>query len=265
MVARAVPGPAVTASVVPSPLVPRTRSQGPVVVGVDGSLGVLTAVSWAACEAARRGVGLHLVHVGAGGEQGAGRGPTVLRRARHTAAAVAPDLSVSVARPEGAAGPALAALSARADRLVVGGRRPGDDPRATRDHTLASVLASARCPVVVVPPRRTGAWASTPSARPVVAMLRGTAGDARVLALAADAARRHRVALLRAVPRTLRPATAVGAPDPVVWDDLAGVRRLALGAQLLVVGEVGPRSADEMHGLLRRGPCAVMVAPPDPA
>lgn len=251
-------------------------SGAPVVVGVDGSLGVLTAVSWAAAEAARRGAELHLVHV-RGAEAEPGDDPRArLHRAWGTAAAVAPHVGVTVVRESGRAGPALVDHAAGAALLVVGGRRR-TDAAAPGDGTLAHLLAHAGRPLVVVPPRRTGAWSSTPSARPVLVGLTGGPGDARALDLAARTARRRRVPLLA--------VGEAGADDGVVPDlrararlhgarwvgssgDLVGTLRVAgRRAQLLVLSaplpgaESGGCGSSGVEGLPSRSPCAVMVVP----
>jgi hypothetical protein len=244
---------------------------------VDGSLGVLAAVSWAACEAAATGATLHLVHAtsetrAADGPGGGARGRTWLRRALHAAAAVAPDAAITVAQLEGPPGRALAALARGTDRLVVGGRRRQDLADPHGDATVAHLLAAAACPVVVVPPSRTGSWASTPSPRPVLAALRGTGDDRLTLELAGEAARRRRVALVAAIGapparrhRAIAHAQRAGARRLEVGDDLlAGLRRLGQRSQLLVVGAPDPDTGwtdEDLAALLRRRPCAAMVVP----
>ncbi|MFC5139918.1 universal stress protein [Actinomycetospora rhizophila] len=247
------------------------------VVGVDGSLGVLAAVSWAAGEAAATGATLHLVHATPGTlpadePDGGARGRAWLRRALRAAAAVAPDAAITVAQLEGPPGRALAAVSRSTDRVVLGGRRRRDVDDRHGDATVARLLTDARCPVIVVPPSRTGSWASTPSPRPVLAALRGTVDDRRTLELAGEAARRRRVALVAAIgaPPARRHAAIAhaqraGARRLEVGDDLlAGLRHLGQRSQLLVVGAPDPDagwSDEELAALLRHRTCAAMVVP----
>lgn len=256
-----------------------------VVVGVDGSLGVLNAVSWAAAEAARRGAALDLVHVTTGGRA---PGHAVLHRALGTAAAVAPGVAMTTvttpAREPGAAGPGLLAHAAGAGLLVVGGRRRADGG-PSGDRTVSHLLAHARCPVVVVPPRRTGAWASTPSRRPVVAGVTAPDHDAaddvleRELALALDTARCRRAPLLvwgrrnAAVDDGARSlagrAAALGVRRFALTEDLVGtLRRAGQRAQLIVLGPppepttgTSTRHDALVDDLVARSPCPVVVAP----
>jgi nucleotide-binding universal stress UspA family protein len=247
------------------------------VVGVDGSLGVLAAVSWAASEAAAAGATLHLVHARTGTPRTDGPAPGAtgrswLRRALSTAAAVAPDAAITVAQLDGPPGRVLAALSGGADRLVVGGRRRQDVVDHEGDATVAHLLTDARCPVIVVPPCRTGSWASTPSARPVLAVVRGTGDDRLTLELASEAAHRRRVALVAAIvaPQArnhaaLTYAQRAGARRLEVGDDLlAGLRHLGQQSHLLVVGTQDPDtgwSEQYLTKLLRHRACATMVVP----
>ncbi|PVZ05346.1 universal stress protein [Actinomycetospora cinnamomea] len=255
-----------------------TRGPDGVVVGVDASLGVLTAVSWAASEAAAHGVALHLVHVSrprAGSEEGAAAGRVRLRRALHAAAAIAPDIAITATQLDGPPGPTLAEHARHADRLVIGGRRRRDPVDPVGDRTVPHLLDRARCPVVVVPPFRTGAWASTPSARPVLAGLRGSDDDHPALELAAAAARRRGVALVAAVGgpegerRTaIARARRAGARRLEVTDDLLdSLRHLGRQSQLLVLARTGRGTGtagpdEDLERLLHHRPCAVMVTPP---
>ena len=247
------------------------------VVGVDSSLGVLTAVSWAASEATATGATLHLVHAESGtrraGEPvGGAMGRTWLRRALSAAAAIAPDAPITVTQLDGPPGRALVALTGSTDRLVVGGRRRQDvlDPHG--DATVAHLITGAACPVIVVPPYRTGSWASTPSPRPVLAALRGTDNDQRTLALAGEAARHRRVPLVAAIgAHTARRHVAIAyaqcasARRLEVADDLVtGLRHLGQQSQLLVVGAPDPDtgwSDEDLAELLRQRACAAMVVP----
>jgi nucleotide-binding universal stress UspA family protein len=228
-------------------------SPGGVVVGVDASLGVLSAVSWAAAEAARRHVSLHLVEVrpAAAGITEAHRSPT-LRRARGVASAVAPGSAISATSFIGAVGPALRARARDAELLVVGSRRP-TDPSTERDGTTRFLLARTDCPTAFVPARWAGSWASTPSARPVVAGLADTPDDHAVQELAARIARNLGVELIPVGP---------GA------DLIAALLDVGRCAQLIVLAGPAPldheareRRVAELEELLRRSPCAVVLPP----
>ncbi len=225
------------------------RGPRAVVVGVDGSLGVLPAVSWAAVEAAYRGVDLHLLHVERADRQSSAEPRRWLHRALGTAAAVAPDVAVTVIREKGAVGPVLARYTERACLLVVGGRRRADGG-PSEGRTAAEAIGRAGCPVVVVPPRRTGAWASTPSSRPVVAVLRAAA-DGPALDLAAETAAR------RGAPLATRLEPSQGLTT--------SLRAIGRGAQLIVIAPPrapGPgRSCDDVEDLPGESPCPVMVVP----
>jgi nucleotide-binding universal stress UspA family protein len=227
-----------------------------VVVGVDRSLGVLAAVSWAAAEAARRGARLHLVEV-----RPAGEGTTdahrsaPLRRARAVATAVAPGVAISAESLAGAVGPALRAQARDADLLVIGSRRQ-TDPSTARDGTTPFLLAGAACPTVVVPARWAGSWASTPSARPVVVGLAGTPDDRGVQELAARVVRRLGIELISVWPRR-RCSRDREDGDADLTEALLDVGRWA---QLIVVR---PSRLVQLERLLRRSPCAVVLPPSD--
>jgi len=227
---------------------------GGVVVGVDGSLGVLAAVSWAAAEASRRGARLHLVEVppAAVGATDAHRSAP-LRRARGVASAVAPGIAISAEPLVGAVGPALRARARDADLLVIGSRRH-TEPAIAPDGTTPFLLAGAACPTVVVPARWAGSWASTPSARPVVVGLAGTAGDRGVQELAARVVRRLGVELISVWPRRRcsRDREDGGAD---LTEALLDVGRWA---QLIVVSS---SRVVRLERLLPRSPCAVMLPP----
>lgn len=256
------------------------RASDRVVVGVDGSLGVLTAVSWAAAEAAHRGADLHLVQARPAGDERTEDARSSLHRALGTAAAVAPDVAVTVVGETGCAGSVLVDHAVGATLLVVGGRRL-TDTGPSGDGTVAHLLGRAPCPLIVVPPRQTGAWASTPSARPVLVGVDGGPGDGRAMDLALDTAHRRRVPLCAVGAghpaagagemATLRErARAHGAQWIEVTGELAGALRVAgQRAQLIVLSaRASSAGADRDHGpssmgeLLSRSPCAVMVTSP---
>ncbi|MFG2041871.1 universal stress protein [Dactylosporangium sp. NPDC048998] len=156
----------------PSPAFSMSPSMAPstaVVVGVDGSRDGVRAVQWAAADAARRHLPLHLLHAcGAPGRAGPGPGPGSLAAggpppegspAHLLAEAVvqARDIGLelritteSVARRPGAA---LVAASRRAAEVVVGGRGTGGFAELLTGSTAAQLVTHAACPAVVVRPR----------------------------------------------------------------------------------------------------------------
>ncbi|EST36467.1 universal stress protein [Streptomyces roseochromogenus] len=118
----------------------------PLVVGVDGSEASLEAVDWAAQEAVRHGVPLHLLHA-AGGEHEASRViSTATARARKSSPAVRISSDVS---PEDAA-TALVGVGRNAFALVLGSRGLGDLAGLLLGSVSLAVAARADCPVVVV-------------------------------------------------------------------------------------------------------------------
>ena len=236
-----------------------------VVVGVDGTLGVLAAVSWAAAEADRRRVPLHLVEVRpATTEITDARGAPTLRRARAVASAVAPTIAIHAVSLVGATGPTLRARARDAELLVLGCRRP-TDPSSEPDGTTRFLLARAACPIAFVPARWAGSWASTPSARPVVVGLADTPDDRVVHDLAARTASHLGVDLI-----SVRRRCPDGQDGASAGAAVAALLDVGRRAQLIVVA--GPTSLDhhlrdgrlvELEELLRRSPCAV-VLPPGP-
>jgi nucleotide-binding universal stress UspA family protein len=171
-----------------------------VVVGVDDSLSARAAVAWAAAEAGRRGVGLHLVEalpVGVGGETESGvphgRARVLLFRAQGIARATSPGLAVTMQTMSGRVGSALVSSAAHAGLLVVGSNGPGGPIPLSVGSILGHVIAHAECPVVLVP-------AATPRPRAldgsVLVALDGSADDDQVLDFAAETAHRAGAALV---------------------------------------------------------------------
>lgn len=200
-----------------------------VVVGVDGSLSVLGAVGWAAAEAARRRLPLNLVHVlpwttGSSLDRTRiryGHAGASLHRARKAVTAVAPGVPVTTATVNGTVGPALVSYAAHARLLVVGSHRPGDPMSQAPNQIVGEVTAHAECPAVVVPPKWTGSWASTPSTRPVLVGVDGSLAGERALAFATDAAMRLGVSL---VPLTAGADTAAALASAGNGPPVSGVR-----------------------------------------
>ncbi|PXY36851.1 hypothetical protein BA062_08670 [Prauserella flavalba] len=136
----------------------------PIVVGVDGSATALTAVRWAAFEAARTGAAVHLTHVcdlppldprvapastAAYAAPWTESGRRWLRDAADLARWTAPGLDVDWDVHVGAAADTLVARSAQAGLVVLGSRGLGGG-RDGAGSVAAAVSASAACPVVVV-------------------------------------------------------------------------------------------------------------------
>ncbi|MGH3997849.1 MAG: universal stress protein, partial [Pseudonocardiaceae bacterium] len=177
-----------------------------------------------------------------------------LHRAREAVAAVAPGVPVTTATVNGTVGPALVSYATHARLLVVGSHRPGDPIPQSPNRTLADVTAHAECPAVVVPPKWTGSWASTPSTRPVLVGLDGSLAGERALAFATDAAMRLGVSL---VPLTAGTDTAAALPSR------AGDGARCEGGEELARELIAQRLADyqERYPRLRIEPLIVVDNP----
>ncbi|MGC9664944.1 universal stress protein [Planosporangium sp. 12N6] len=143
-----------------------TPPDRPVVVGVDGSLASYTAVGWGVAEAWRRGTALRLVHVverAAGADDPyrptvgcgpAGAADEIADNAAAYALGCLTDLDVSAATRSGRVDDCLVDESRRAAVVVLGSRPCGALRRLFNGSPGARVAAHARCPLVVVRPRR---------------------------------------------------------------------------------------------------------------
>jgi nucleotide-binding universal stress UspA family protein len=236
------------------------RSEGLIVVGVDGSPASRWALRWAASEALLRRTGLIITHVEPlDGKEGAFAHFSHLERllARSAwAVASSPQavpLSTHLVRGDMQdVGDELIRMSHRAAMLVL--RRARLRPPAVRETlgTIESRLAvGAGCPIVLVSPQE---HVETTSGRGVVVSCHASGGDDGTLDLAADEALLHGVPLtivddacrprgsgptegLAAALRTLYshrpglvPLVAHGSGDPS-----AQVLALSRGADLLVI------------------------------
>ncbi|WP_372460563.1 universal stress protein [Actinomycetospora soli] len=256
----------------------RPRGHGAVLVGVDHSLGVLAAVSWGAAEAAHRGVELRLVHVRGFEEPGVGPSRAWLHRALATAAAVARDVATTVIREQGPVTPTLARLTRGADLLVLGGRRRSDGG-PSEGRTAAGIVGRVDCPVVLVPPRHTGAWVSTPSHRPVVVGV-AHGGGRRTIETACAAAVRRRASLIvvsETDPSAPRDTGSTRTPPDDRSDAmqvlptaelLPTLRRMGARAQLVLVGSprcssLRSQRTQDLVALLTHCPCPLMIVPDD--
>jgi len=243
----------------------------PVLVGTDGSSSAIAAVRWAAAEAGRRGVALHVIHVwvwplmkvrlgpAPGAPAGAGlqaQADMTLAEAAAAARDTSPGLAVTESLLVGDVAARLVAASREAQLLVVGNRGLGGFAGLLLGSVSASVMAQAACPTVVVRGR--------PQTDGPVVVGVDEGGAARVAVDAAFAAA-HRVrAGVLAVHAYRNPGAhsgAVSAARALLERELAVVReknpsvpvttRLSThsparelvdaseGAQLVVVGERG--------------------------
>lgn len=136
---------------------------GPVVAGVDGSVGAAKALQWAAAEARARDVPIEIVHAWSGAPAplpGLGIStvlpldhPDLAAEHRLTDAMAAVDLNgLAVHRrvAEDTPAGALVRLSATAAVVVVGSRGRGGLTAILLGSTSRHLLHHARCPVVVV-------------------------------------------------------------------------------------------------------------------
>lgn len=137
-----------------------------VVVGVDGSDQSQAALEWAAAEAVRRGVSLHIVHAlgmplivsAYGGPQRfqptseiSDQADAVVTSAREKAAELQPSLKVETVTALEEAPLALIRQSHPHDLIVVGSRGLGSVAALFVGSVSVRVAAQAPCPVVVVP------------------------------------------------------------------------------------------------------------------
>lgn len=193
-----------------------------VLVGVDGSEVGLSAVRWAAHEAARREAPLRILHAAPYllHRTSGGAPPPELPRARritaqaytvarHTEAAVRASTEVVPGEPIGA----LLRAAAGAQLLVLGSAATGAPDEMVLASVAVRVAARSPQPVVVVPRRRP----ADPVDRPAVAVLGvgDREDDEAVAGFAAEAAERSGVGLT--VLQTRSPRRVV----PASWvDDL---------------------------------------------
>ncbi|MEV0304318.1 universal stress protein [Streptomyces prasinus] len=118
----------------------------PLVVGIDGSEPSLEAVDWAADEAVRHGVSLHLVHVAAGDREPS----DVISAASERASGRAPTVRLASEVLHDDAAAALIDKGRNAFALVLGSRGLGDLAEMLLGTVSLAVAARADCPVVVV-------------------------------------------------------------------------------------------------------------------
>lgn len=118
----------------------------PLVVGIDGSEASLQAVDWAADEAVRHGVPLHLVHAAAPDHEAFDLIAAASGRVRKSA----PTVRLSSEVLHGDAASELVSKGRNAFALVLGSRGLGDLAGLLLGSVGLAVVARADCPVVVV-------------------------------------------------------------------------------------------------------------------
>ncbi|HVV14766.1 universal stress protein [Amycolatopsis sp.] len=181
-----------------------TDATGAIVAGVDGSAQARTAVRWAAAEAGRRNLPLHLVFarepmaitlpapqsVFDELEQYARR---ELAEASEIALGVHPGLTVTQERSSDVPIQALLELSQRAHTIVLGASGRGGFAGMLIGSTAVAVAARAVCPVAVIRGRPDG---PVPEDGPVVVGVDGSRTSERALAVAFDEASWREVPLV---------------------------------------------------------------------
>ena len=173
-----------------------------IVVGVDGSPSSDQALDWAADEAARRGLPLHVIHAFPHRDPMTrlGVGYTIdglndLAQGVHFSAISRvsgshPDLVVTWAQPIDGPTPALVDASGTADTVVVGARGLSRARGLIMGSVSLQVAARAHCPVVVVHEQM-----SAPVGAPVVVGVDGSAASTNAIAYAFEQARSRGVGL----------------------------------------------------------------------
>jgi nucleotide-binding universal stress UspA family protein len=172
----------------------------PVIVGVDTVPGMAAVVDWAADEAQRSGVRMHLVHAwlpqpfdmpeAQWNSQDREAAEKLLGELTARAAARQPDLHLSSGIVETEPLYALAALSRTARLLVLGARGSGGFPGLLAGSTSLRMAATAECPVVVVPE----SWEERSTGGVTVGVRGKDAADA-LLVFAFETAQRQRLPL----------------------------------------------------------------------
>jgi len=192
----------------------------PVVVGVDGSETALCAVSWAAREARRRGVGLRIVHAAPyadGSSSGERRALSILTQAHAVATRIRPDLPVVTEWLPGPMPQALADAAIRA-QLVVVGMSGGVRSEDVLPHSAAlAVCAMAACPVAVARGRD-----HVPTDAPVVLGVEDVTADGQAVTVAFADAERHasRLTVVHAVHVGGSSSRTAHQPDGALANDI---------------------------------------------
>ncbi|MEU3253735.1 universal stress protein [Streptomyces sp. NPDC006997] len=268
----------------------------PLVVGVDGSASSLDAVDWAADEAVRHRIPLHVLHAAGRDHEAA----TVIDAASERAREAAPTVRLSSEAPHEDAIAALVDRGRNAFALVLGSRGLGGLAGMLLGSVSLAVAARADCPVVVV--RGTAEHRDVRFGSVVVGVEEGEGSDTAVeFALREARVRTCRLVAVHAWnPQPGAPATpqvpswhALEArrrsPEQVLDDAVSGPRerypdapvsrRVSRGparqalleasaeADLLVVGarrrqgHLGLQLGLVDHAVLHHAPCPVAVVP----
>ena len=162
-----------------------------IMVGVDGSRSSSAAIRYAAHEAQRVGVGVHLVHVLPSTVPITSMFPLVpldlepagrdlLREAAQEASLLLGSERVGTSLLTGPRVPALIDAACRAPMMVIGAEQRSTLERLVTGSTVSGVAAHAECPVVVVPSE----WQAQDNQHCVLAGIK-TTGHAHDLALRA--------------------------------------------------------------------------------
>ncbi len=212
----------------------------PIVVGVDGSASALSAVKWAAEEAARHHLPLKLVHsylVPGGGypeiivtghevrEALEQQGREWLAEAEAAARAVA-DLDVSTAVVHSGAAGAMVWESKRARTVVLGSRGLGGFTGLLVGSVAVAVAAHGECPVVVV-------RESFPENGPVVVGVDGSPASEQAVAFAFEAASMRNAPLVAVLAgNDFGLDAALGGALGVDWSAIEEDQRVLLAERL---------------------------------
>jgi len=197
-----------------------------ILVGIDGSEVGLTAVRWAALEAARRNAPLRILHAASYlGRRGTTAAPSpelhaarrITAQAYTVAIHTAPGLAVSTEIVPGDPTSSLLRASADGQLVVLGSSATGAADEMVLASVSMRVAARSPQPVVVVPRRRHG----EPTGRPTVAVLGvgERADDEAVADFAAAAAERFDAPLSVLQTRPARrKAPHSWVDDPAEWE-----------------------------------------------
>jgi nucleotide-binding universal stress UspA family protein len=224
--------------------------QGPVVVGVDGSVEGRLAARVAAFEANHRGADLHLVHVARAQLAGCSRAASLdplPRAARLARATLGPESALHIAPRTGPAAEVLQEVGRDAALLVLGSHPAHLWSEFVTGSVSRALLGRSGAPLVLV--HTLGA--ALVDGAPVVFGATDSAADRVALAFARAEARLRRTTLL--VADATRGGALIEAAD---------------AAGLLVIGHPRCRAHDAAQAsclrLLRHAPCPVAVVPTEP-